>query len=408
MDAAKARVEVARAELQAYQACVAASEATTNAEELARAAAKAERKAAFLTVQSQWSQAERELAQHRKKTDLAAIKKLEPQVAALKKSLDQAEKNLALTDGKYTPLGPIYPNTSTGRRKALAEWIAARDNPLTARVAVNHIWLRHFDRALVETVFDFGRNAKKPSHPELLDWLAVEFMESGWKMHHLHRLIVTSSTYRMQSTEQSPPHPYPLSPKGRGENVDADNRWYWRANAKRMEAEIVRDSILASAGELDRQVGGMVLENKDEATSKRRGLYFSIFPEDGGHLKFLEIFDAPDPCDCYRRSTSVMPQQALALTNNPLALQQSRVLAGKLSKGIAKDDDFVVAAFEHLLSRPASAKEAMFCREFLQQQVELYRNTNPQELKSGSAPALRARESLIRVLYNHNDFVTVR
>src|SRR4029077_19755209 len=132
-----------------------------------------------------------------------------------------------------------YPQTSTGRRKALALWLTSKNHPLTARVAVNHIWLRHFDRTLVDTVFDFGRNGKKPSHPELLDWLAVEFMESGWSMKHLHRLIVTSDTYRMQS--------------GVGKNranlaVDADNRWLWRFERRRLEAEVVREAILHTAG----------------------------------------------------------------------------------------------------------------------------------------------------------------
>src|ERR671920_1717368 len=94
--------------------------------------------------------------------------------------------------------------TSTGRRLALARWIADRKNPLTARVAVNHIWLRHFGSPLVPTVFDFGLNGKRPTHPELLDWLAVELMDSGWQMKSLHRLIVTSNVYRMQSSSHNP------------------------------------------------------------------------------------------------------------------------------------------------------------------------------------------------------------
>ncbi len=332
----------------------------------------------------------------------------------------QARLDAAKAGLKHTPLGPVYPKTSSGRRKALVEWLASKDNPLTARVAVNHIWLRHFDQALVETVFDFGRNGKAPSHRELLDWLACELMmptsperklggranptlargTSDWSMKHMHRLIVTSATYRMQSASND----------SANAARDADNRWYWRANAKRLEAELVRDCLLASAGELDRTIGGMVLENKEEA-SKRRGLYFSVFPEDGGHLKFLEIFDAPDPCDCYRRGASVMPQQALALTNNTLAIQQSRALARKLSKALpdkATDGQFIAAAFEHMLSRGPSAKESASCAEFMQTQRELYRKTAPKELSASPETVLRARESLIRVLYNHNDFITVR
>ena len=104
----------------------------------------------------------------------------------------------------YTPLGTLYPATSSGRRLALARWIASRQNPLTARVAVNDIWLRHFGKALVPSVANFGMNGKPPSHPELLDWLACEFMEKNWSMKALHRLMVTSNTYRMQSSASDP------------------------------------------------------------------------------------------------------------------------------------------------------------------------------------------------------------
>src|SRR5690606_18761674 len=96
----------------------------------------------------------------------------------------------------YEPLSPQFPQASTGRRRALALWITSRSNPLTARVAVNHLWMRHFRSPLVASMFDFGRNGARPTHPELLDWLAVEFMESGWDMKHLHRLMVTSAAYR--------------------------------------------------------------------------------------------------------------------------------------------------------------------------------------------------------------------
>src|SRR5207237_5963542 len=129
----------------------------------------------------------------------------------------------------------------------LAQWIASRANPLTARVAVNHVWGRHFGRPLVDTVFDFGRNGQRPTHPELLDWLAVEFMERGWSMKHLHRLIVTSNAYRMASAGASP------------QSADPDNRWLWQFPRRRVEAEVVRDSVLHAAGELDTQMGGLDL-----------------------------------------------------------------------------------------------------------------------------------------------------
>ena len=104
-------------------------------------------------------------------------------------------------DEKYAAVGEMFPSTSTGRRTALAQWIASRQNPRTARVAVNHIWLRHFGQALVPSVANFGLNGDQPSHPELLDWLAAELMENGWRMKPLHRAIVLSAAYRMSSAE---------------------------------------------------------------------------------------------------------------------------------------------------------------------------------------------------------------
>ena len=413
---AEARHAAAQTELHAYQSRLAADKIRLKLEPgdektASAAAGKSERVAALATAREKLLQAEQALVQAQTKAAAAAPKEkdstvkaakaAEQQVEALKKALAAAEKNAATISDKYTPLGPAYPKTSTGRRRALAQWIASPNNPLTARVAVNHIWLRHFDRALVETVFDFGRNGKRPSHPALLDWLAVEFMENGWKMQHLHRLIVTSRTYRLQSAAGDNP----------SVAKDPDNRYYWKTNAKRLEAEAVRDSLLHVAGELDPTIGGPVLENSEETKSKRRSLYFAIFPEDGGHLKFLELFDAPDACECYRRADSVMPQQALALTNNQLALSQSRVLARRLSDKLGKtasDDAFIAAAFEQVLTRRPSEPEMNACREFLSKQRDLYRQADAKTLAASADPLLRSRESLVRALFSHNDFVTTR
>src|SRR5262249_13281106 len=148
----------------------------------------------------------------------AALAKAGAQVVA-------ARKALAADSTRYTPLGTVYPATSTGRRKALALWITARDNPLAVRVAVNHVWNWHFGRPLVETVADFGRNGQKPSHPELLDWLACELRDNGWSMKHLHRLIVSSSTYRMHSA---------MGTNAGSHAADPDNRWLWRFPKRRV------------------------------------------------------------------------------------------------------------------------------------------------------------------------------
>src|SRR5262249_22372212 len=177
-----------------------------------------------------------------------ALKKKVEEAQNLLNKAEEAAKQPAST--AYTKRAmPTYPATSTGRRIALARWIADTQNPLTARVAVNHVWLRHFGKPLVPTVFDFGKNGKPPSHPALLDWLAAEFMESKWSMKSVHRLMVTSSAYRMESTTDTA-----------NAGIDEDNRWLWRMNARRMEAEIIRDSVLAVAGRLDRTFGGAELD----------------------------------------------------------------------------------------------------------------------------------------------------
>src|SRR5207253_5067746 len=138
---------------------------------------------------------------------------------------------------------------------------------------------------------------------------------------------------------------------------------------RRMEAEVVRDAILRAAGELDSAMGGYPLDNVTDAGSHRRSLYYSVYPEGGGHLSFLELFDAPDPCDCYRRSESIVPQQALALTNGALALDAGRWLAKELGAEVAaiadetaRESAFVVATFEQVLSRRPSEAEQAVCR----------------------------------------------
>jgi hypothetical protein len=416
----EARLAAAEADLKAIQARIVADrvkfgQTPGDARSRAQAASRAERQAAHQLSREKRLQAEQAVAAARTKVEAApagkekdqakaAAAKAEQQLAAARQAQEAAEKGLEAVTEQYTPLSPVYPARSSGRRRALAEWITARENPLAARVAVNHVWMRHFDRALVESVFDFGRNGKKPSHPELLDWLAVEFMESGWSMKHLHRLIVTSTAYRLQSSAGEA--------SASSQSRDPDNTWLWRFRSRRIEAEVVRDSLLHVSGQLDRTIGGPVLENKEEATSRRRSLYFSVYPEDGGSLRFLELFDAPDPCECYRRSESIVPQQALALTNSRLLLDLSRLLARQLPGGGA--DDFIVAAFEQVLTRRPTAQEQAACREFLGRQVELFRSTRtpPASSEGGVAPSpdpeMRARESLVRALFSHADFVTLR
>src|SRR6185436_1707612 len=165
----------------------------------------------------------------------AVIAADEKKRADLRKKLEAADAALAKAEAEEAkPPGtdfvrrkfPTYPGASTGRRLALATWIADAENPLTARVAVNHVWMRHFGRALVPTVFDFGTQGHRPSHPALLDWLAIEFVKEGWSLKKLHRILVTSAAYRMDST-----------PDAAAAAADPENKFLWRFAPRRLEAE---------------------------------------------------------------------------------------------------------------------------------------------------------------------------
>ena len=164
----------------------------------------------------------------------------------------------------------------------------------------------------MSSVADFGRNGKTSTHPELLDWLATELMDSGWNMKHLHRLMVTSQAYRQTSA---------FADSTQAQVLDPENQLLWRMNTGRMEAEVIRDSIIQLSGRLNQQMKGQELENDQALSTFRRSIYYSIYPEDGGKSKFAELFDAPDSLDCYRRTRTIIPQQALALTNSEIIHQ---------------------------------------------------------------------------------------
>lgn len=287
---------------------------------------------------------------------------------------------------------------STGRRKALAEWITDPRHPLTARVGVNHLWARHLGVPLVGTVFDFGRKGSAPTHPGLLEWLACEWVDSGWSMKHMHRLIVTSAAYRMGS-----------SMAGGEVNVakDPDNRLFWRRVPARMEAQVVRDAILAHSGELDFAMGGPPVGASDQAESRRRSLYF--YHSNNDRNLFLTTFDDAAVKECYRRDQSIVPQQALALYNSRLSHDSAVRIAGRLTQEVSGagdsgaerfDERFVRRAFTVLLGyEPAEAEIALSLRA-----IGAWR-----ELKaSDGGMAVDARANLIWALLNHNDFVTLR
>lgn len=318
-------------------------------------------------------------------------KKKPPFVEQLKQAQAQLkaaeERLLKPIDSK--PEAAKYPDTSSGRRLALARWITDVSNPLAARVAVNHIWMRHFGQPLVSSVYDFGKNGQQPTHPALLDYLAAEFMESGWSLKKLHKLIVTSNTYRLDST-----------PVKESIDRDPDNRYYWRHQPQRMQAEVVRDSLLQLAGKIDLTQGGPELDQSVGLTTARRSLYYRHANEK--QMTFLLSFDAPTPTECYRRVNSVVPQQALALANSSIAQEASVAITRKLQQQLgsqATPSSFIDAGFILITGRHATDEEQKLCRQFLQEQEA--RVTLPSSTE-------RAKASLILVLLNHHEFVTVR
>jgi hypothetical protein len=388
--------------------------AWTNA---AIAAAHAQRELAVLEAELKLHQTQTARREAQAKADEARAKtnnvgKATQELETATKKVTDAEKALAdsreqlqarpTTAYKPRPM-ETYPSTSTGRRLAFARWVADARNPLTARVAMNHIWLRHFGRGLVPTPADFGRNGRPPSHPQLLDWLAEEFVAQGWSMKAMHRLVVTSSTYRQAST-----------PDEGNATLDPDNIYLWRMNSRRLEAEAVRDNLLYVSDSLDLTRGGPDIDHKLGLISRRRSLYLRLAAEK--EVEFLKIFDGPSVTECYERKPSVVPQQALALANSELALAQARLLARELSSETGVDSTrFASLAFRRILARRPSQDEARLCADFLSQRTERQDELKlmpaalpPDEKTPFADPAQRARENLVLVLMNHNDFVTVR
>lgn len=310
----------------------------------------------------------------------AKVKAADKVIAAATKKLAPAEKAMAAkASEKYTPRQPVaYPATSTGRRSGFASWLTDGKNPLTARVAMNHIWLRHFGRAIVPTVNEFGGNGQEPSHPALLDWLAAELVEREWSMKEMHKLIVLSATYRQSST-----------PDADNASVDPDNRYLWRMNSRRMEGEIVRDNLLWVGGNLDPKMGGPDIPQSEALTSRRRSIYLRHAHEK--LVEFVQIFDGPKTSECYQREESVQPHQALALANSPLTVDAAAALAKSLPSDAGQ---FVTAAWRTIVGRRPNSEEKNLSEKFLA-------NGAPDERP-------RARERLITVLLNHHEFVTVR
>jgi hypothetical protein len=237
---------------------------------------------------------------------------------------------------------------SSGRRAELARWIADEANPLTARILVNRLWEYHFGRGLVGTPSDFGLRGERPTHPELLDWLATEFVASGWSIKHMHRLILNSAVYRQSSRSDS---------RGAKEK-DPDNRLMSRFPMRRLDAEAIRDSLLAVSGRLNHRMGGPGTPAGD-----RRSVYVSV----RRNLRdpFLLTFDLPDTTmSCPKRERSTTAPQALALLNADEVLKSARALAAVLDRE-PESDARIDGAYRRVLGRHPTPEEMGDAREFL-------------------------------------------
>lgn len=261
-------------------------------------------------------------------------------------------------------LAPEAPEAE--RRRRFADWLADARNPLPARVLVNRVWQFHFGQGLVATPSDFGLSGARPSHPELLDWLASEFMASGWSVKSLHRLMLTSATYRQSSGGMNTDSFREAAAK------DADNTLLWRYPPRRLEAEAVRDAMLAVSGQLNPALGGPSfrpfttsdygatfyhLFDKGEPEFNRRTLYRMNI--NSGKEPLLDAFDCPDPSvRTPRRGVTTTPLQALSVMNGSFVQRQAGALAERALKSAGGDLARAVGvAYELALSRPANAAE---------------------------------------------------
>jgi hypothetical protein len=304
---------------------------------------------------------------------------------------------------------------TSGRRLALARWLTRPDHPLTSRVLVNRVWHHHFGRGIVETLGNFGRSGSQPTHPELLDWLAVDLVENGWSVKRLHRQIMLSQAYRQSSRR---PHftTDPHDEESRGERMDPDNHLLWRMNLRRLESELVRDAVLAVSGALDKTAGGPPVEittpadGLSEAKAKptptsaqRRSLY--LFARRVYPLKFLEVFDAPImPVNCTQRMSSATVLQSLAQLNSEFLFEQSELMATRIADASGVDvTKQVDLAFQLAFARHPSDAEVQHSLTFISEQQRLWASANEPEDQTGHL----ALADLCHMLLSTNEFLYV-
>ena len=326
---------------------------------------------------------------------------------------------LTLLDPQPALYAPALGGRSSGRRTALAKWLTGPENPLTARVIVNRLWHYHFGQGIVRTPSDFGLMGSRPTHPGLLDWLAEEFVRRGWSLKRMHRLIMTSDTYRQSSGYRED-----------AADVDPFDRLLWRFPPQRLEGEVIRDSMLAVSGNLNGRVGGPsvypalphgaaeprggwdVPEQRHE--QDRRSVY--VFVRRNSRYPMLESFDMPDTHEsCARRTITTTAPQALALLNSEHTLGWARGFAGRvLEQAGVEGDRQIQTAFELAYSRAPDAWEKDTILTFLETQRQLIAERAAADenlLLPPTVPASMSREEAAAVLdfchmlLNSNEFV---
>ena len=314
---------------------------------------------------------------------------------------------LSILDPAPAKITPPAGGKSTGRRTALANWLADPQNPLTTRVMANRIWHYHFGRGIVGTPSDFGLMGERPANKELLDYLTATFIENGWSVKKMHRLIMLSNTYQ-QSSKFNP----------NASKADPEDKLVWRYPRHRLEGEAIRDSILEVSGGLNLKMGGPGVfpplppgvlmprggwkKDEDPSEAQRRSVY--VFVRRNVRYPMFEVFDMPDTHEsCARRNTTVTAPQALELLNNELVLDWSRSLAGRVMNDAGLTPEAQVdRAWKFVYSRQASDEERKAALSFLDRQTELLSDRlDKQEARSA------ALTDLCHMLLNSNEFVYV-
>ncbi|MFT4588383.1 MAG: hypothetical protein ACI9VS_002514 [Candidatus Binatia bacterium] len=260
----------------------------------------------------------------------------------------------ALSDAKPKPF------TNGSGRWDLAEAIASRDNPLTARVIVNRVWMQHFGEGIVRTPSDFGTRCDPPSHPELLDWMATWFMDNGWSIKKLHKLIMMSSVYQLTSEDDA-----------RKSQADPSNKLHYRYNVRRLDFEAMRDTLLQIGGKIDLTVGGKPVDLMDDPFPTRRTIYGMVDRRSLASIFNTFDFANPDLSTAQRYQTTV-PQQALFLMNNPLVAEQARNLTARGDfRGRVSEDERVYLLYKLIYQRAPNPRELSLAKRYLSTQGSL-------------------------------------